>query len=387
MMHSPSSTIAALLLVCVGCTAQIIDPRFADAGPDALRDQRVELDANQDLSVQDAAEDLVADMMGDATFEDADAETDAQVDAMPGPISSFCDCSKNNPADNAGSFEMCATLLPNGLGTYYDPGPYPRAPERNRRPGVPEGTLTNGNFSGSSIFPNTSWQYWVYVPQQYDAQTPAALLVLTDGNTYQRTDGEYNATAVLDNLIDEGALPPTIAVFVSPGRRGDQSRRRFEYDTPSDDYVRFLSEELLPDVLSAYSVTDDPSLRAIGGRSSGGAAAFTACWERPDLFGLAYTTIGSFVRLSENAAGEFADRYPAAIENSPIKPIRVSLLSGKNDLDNEFGNWRDAHMAMTTALDCAGYAYVSGFGNSGHGDSFHPRTRFADDLRWLFKRP
>ncbi len=39
-------------------------------------------------------------------------------------------------------------------------------------------------------------------------------------------------------------------------------------------------------VLAGYSVTTDPERRAIGGRSSGGAAAFTAGWERPDAFGL-----------------------------------------------------------------------------------------------------
>jgi enterochelin esterase family protein len=210
--------------------------------------------------------------------------------------------------------------------------------------------------------------------------------VLTDGGVYQNNDGgaPYRTPTVLDNLIAEGAMPTTIAVFVDPGSNGGQSTRSLEYDTPDANYVTFLLDELLPAAIGGYMVTDDPVLRAIGGRSSGGAAAFTAGWERPDAFGLVYTTLGSFVRLRANAMGEYSDRYPALIAAEPRKPLRVTLLSGINDLDNRFGNWRDAHMAMTTALDCAGYAYRSGFGESGHSDSSHPFDEFGNDLRWLF---
>ncbi len=295
-------------------------------------------------------------------------------------------CSGENPAPDAGSFEMCAELLPDGRGTYYEPPPYMRTSDADTQDGVPTGTLTAGNFSGSAVYPGVTWDYWVYVPAQYDGTEPAALLVLTDGNVYQRNDGggAYRTPTVLDNLIDEGAMPVTIAVFVDPGMNNGQSQRSLEYDTPDANYVTFVVDELLPDVVGDYSISDDPALRAIGGRSSGGAAAFTAGWERPDQFGLLYTTLGSFVQLRANADGEFSDKYPAAILNEDPKALRLTLLSGINDVDNQFGNWRDAHMDMTTALDCAGYDYRSGFGETIHGDNSHPNDEFGNDLRWLF---
>ena len=40
-------------------------------------------------------------------------------------------------------------------------------------------------------------------------------------------------------------------------------------------------------------------------------------------------------------------------------------------------------MAMTT-LDCQGYTYISGFGDTIHGDGQHVRARFGADLRWLW---
>jgi len=312
-----------------------------------------------------------------------DEESSSSTGGPPGPTSAFCECSTENPAPDAGSFEMCAELLPDGSGTYYEPPPYSRTDDANAVDGVPVGMVTSGTFSDSTVYPGVSWSYWVYVPAQYDAREAAALMVLTDGGVYR--GGAYETPTVLDNLIAEGAMPVTIAVFVDPGQaQGGQSQRSLEYDTPSDDYVRFVLDDLLPAVTGEYVITDDPSLRAIGGRSSGGAAAFTAGWERPDAFGLIYTTLGSFVQLRANEDGEFSDKYPAEIAETERKPLRVTLLSGINDVDNQFGNWRDAHMDMTTALDCAGYTYRSGFGESSHGDNSHPNHAFGDDLRWLF---
>lgn len=300
-----------------------------------------------------------------------------------GPTSEFCDCSTNNPAADAGSFEMCATMLPDGTGTLYEPPPYSRTSDADAQDGVPTGTMTSGTFSGSTVYPGITWDYWVYVPAQYDGTEPAALFLLTDGATYE--GGSYATPTVLDNLIAEGAMPTTIAVFVDPGENDQgQSQRSLEYDTPDANYVNFVLDELLPATVGSYEISDDPAMRAIGGRSSGGSAAFIAGWERPDAFGLIYTTIGSFVRHRANAEGEYADKYPAAIAATDRKPLRVSLLSGINDLDNKYGNWRDAHMDMTTALDCAGYDYRSSFGESIHGDNSHPNHAFGADVRWLF---
>lgn len=291
------------------------------------------------------------------------------------------------PLPDARAFEACVERREDGVGTYFELGPYRRTLDALTREGVPQGTVEELELADSAVYPGTRRAYWIYVPAQYDGETPAGLLVLTDGGVYVNNGlgAPYRTPTVMDNLIAEGAMPVTIGVFVDPGRFEDgTSNRSVEYDTPDDTYARFVHDDLLPLVTARYSITDDPTRRAIGGRSSGAVAAFGVVWFRTDSFRLAYTTIGSFVRLRANPDGDFADAFPGWIDAAPRLPIRVTLLSGQRDNDNEFGNWREAHMAMTTALDCAGYTYRAGFGEASHGDFSHINDRFGEDLRWLF---
>lgn len=379
---------APLLLCLAACNRGSDSTASTDSGSSGTTDASA-TQASASGSTSESSQTSVTESLTGATSSSSDSSADESSSSTgdPGPTSMFCQCSTNNPAPDAGSFEMCAELLADGSGTYYEAPPYTRTPDAETQGGVPPGTVTGAMFTTSAVYPGNTWSYWVYVPAQYDGSAPAALFVLTDGGVYQDNgDGApYRTPTVLDNLIAEGAMPVTIAVFVDPGfdEQGN-STRSLEYDTPDDSYVTFLLDELLPVAVGDYVITDDPALRAIGGRSSGGAASFTAGWERPDAFGLLYTTLGSFTQLAANDLGEFSDRYPALIGSEPAKQLRVTLLSGINDLDNRFGNWRDAHMAMTTALDCAGYTYRSGFGESEHADDSHPFDEFGNDLRWLF---
>ncbi len=104
---------------------------------------------------------------------------------------------------------------------------------------VPKGDLSSHEFSGSKIYPGTKRTYTLYVPKQYDPAKPACVYVSQDGVL-------YNAPAVFDQLIHEKAMPVTVGVFVTPGNAAGRSNRSFEYDAMTDDYVRFLSDELLP---------------------------------------------------------------------------------------------------------------------------------------------
>ena len=48
---------------------------------------------------------------------------------------------------------------------------YPDHPDSVRKPNVPTGSIEGPFvFDQSKIFPGTTRQYWLYVPQQYDAQ-------------------------------------------------------------------------------------------------------------------------------------------------------------------------------------------------------------------------
>ena len=53
---------------------------------------------------------------------------------------------------------------------------YPRSLGSEQQEGVPRGKVTDHELLESSVFPGTVRRYSVYVPAQYDAAKPAALM-------------------------------------------------------------------------------------------------------------------------------------------------------------------------------------------------------------------
>lgn len=61
---------------------------------------------------------------------------------------------------------------------------YEHGPDSKRKEGVPQGQVSHFTWTNSTVFPGTIRHYSIYVPAQYDANTPAALMVFQDGHTY-----------------------------------------------------------------------------------------------------------------------------------------------------------------------------------------------------------
>jgi enterochelin esterase family protein len=252
-----------------------------------------------------------------------------------------------------------------------------------RHPGVPEGTVTKHHWT-SQVFPGTERDYWVYVPAQYDGKTPACVMVFQDGAGYQNDKGQFRVPVVLDNLIHRHELPVMIGIFINPGVVPSQgggpgrANRSFEYDTLSPQYVTFLEKEILPEVGKSYKLRQDAAGRGIGGISSGGICAFTAAWERPDLFSKVLSHVGSFTNI------QGGDVYPGMIRKTERKPIRVWLQDGSNDLDNLHGSWPLANQQMAAALKFMRYDFRFEFGDGGHNGKQGGAT-LPDALRWLWR--
>jgi gluconolactonase len=250
---------------------------------------------------------------------------------------------------------------------------------------VPKGEVTKYTFDQSKIFPGTVRDYWVYVPKQYDPDKPACVHVNQDGI-------QFNAPAVFDQLIANHQMPVVIGVFVRPGQvkaRSDEALDRFnrsyEYDGLGDSYVRFLLEELLPEVEKKTTADGRPirlshegNDRSIGGSSSGAVCAFTAAWERPDAFRRVFSSIGTYVGLRGGNV------YPTLIRKVEPKPIRVFLQDGSADLNIYGGDWWMANQEMERALTFAGYEVDHAWGDGGHNGQ-HATKIFADAIRWLWK--
>jgi enterochelin esterase family protein len=261
---------------------------------------------------------------------------------------------------------------------------YPLGPDSQRQEGVPKGTVTKWTWQ-SNVFAKTTRDCWTYVPAQYDKDKPAAVMVFQDGGGYQSENGSYRVPVVFDNLISKKKMPVTIAIFVNPGtfppeKEGEKgkSNRSFEYDTLSDQYARFLVEEILPEVGKSYNLSKDPKDRAIGGASSGGICSFTVAWERPDQFSKVLSHVGSFTNIRGG------HNYEALIRKTkPSKPLKVFLQDGSNDLDNEFGNWPLANQQMAAALKYSKYEYKFVYGEGKHS-GVHGGAILPESMEWLW---
>ncbi|MFO0919196.1 MAG: alpha/beta hydrolase-fold protein [Planctomycetaceae bacterium] len=276
-------------------------------------------------------------------------------------------------------------------------------------------------LSDSKIFPGTDStldpnkpvreqrKIFVYVPAAYRDGTKAPILVTLDGPS--RLDLVRNA---LDNLTvspdPNRRLPAFIVIAVeNGGNDGKGSERGLEYDTMSDRFARFINDEILPAVLSrpeikaAYprlAFTDNPWGKAVMGCSSGGAAALTMGWFRPDLFRRLITYSGTFVDQQDDDAPEEAT-YPLGaweyhsgqklIENTEKKPLRIFTHVAEhdnraNDPEETYHNWVMANERTAKALHARGYDYRYVFSKaSKHCDANVFDQTLADTLAWTWR--
>jgi len=261
--------------------------------------------------------------------------------------------------------------------------PYELSADSLPQEGVPKGTITLYQWNDSEVFPDTTRDYWVYVPVQYDPATPACVAVFQDGGSYVTLEGQARVPNVFDNLIHKGEMPVTIGIFINPGKldgSNPSDQRSIEYDTMSDAYTRFLSQEILPEVGKKYNLTDDPRGRVIGGISSGGICAFTVAWHRPDLFHKVISHVGSFTDIRGG------HNYPSMIRKTRgnPKPIRAFLQAGEKDLNVTPGDWTLANLQMESALRFSRYDYKFEIGPGGHNLQ-HGGAILPDTLRWIWR--
>ena len=291
-------------------------------------------------------------------------------------------------------------------------GDYPLTQDSLAHPRVPIGKLEGPFEFQSKVFTGTSRQYWIYVPANYKPKTKLALLVFQDGQRATNPVGSLRVPQVLDNLIHQKVIPPTLGVFITPGNLSEHypnnlnmsnpDHRAQEYDSLSDDYSRFLIDELLPEIAKKYPYSTSPDDHIIGGTSSGAICAFTVAWHRPDQFRKVISMIGSYTSIgyqpatTEKPLTPGGDLYPGLIRKSAIRPMRIFLQDGSNDVNNEHGNWFLANQQMLSSLEWANanadklgsegprYDINHVWGDGGHSDQ-HGGNLLPDILRWMWR--
>jgi enterochelin esterase-like enzyme len=276
-------------------------------------------------------------------------------------------------------------------------------------------------LADSKIFPGTDAtldakkevrkerKIFVYIPAAYQDGTKAPVLVMHDGPS--NLNLVRNA---LDNLTvskdPNRKLPAFIAISIeNGGNDGKGSQRGLEYDTMSDRLARFVHEEVFaavlsnPEIKAAYpklALTEDPWGRAVMGCSSGGAAALSMGWFRPDLFRRLITYSGTFVDQQDDDAAE-ESKYPLGaweyhssmklLETADKKPLRIfTHVADKdlrfNDAEETYHNWVMANERTAKSLAAKGYDYRYVFSReTRHCDRKVFEHTVADTLVWMWQ--
>ncbi|MGW7516152.1 alpha/beta hydrolase-fold protein [Streptomyces sp. NPDC054796] len=179
-------------------------------------------------------------------------------------------------------------------------------------------------------------EVWVYEPPEGPTQggdqgepegAPRELpvVVLFDGEMWEP---RLDFSALLDNLIAEGRIPPVLALL--PHALG-QDQRADEL-AGNDTFLEFLEGELLPWAAGRWPVTADPARTVLAGQSLGGLMSVYGVLRAPHRFGAALAQSGSFW-WPNGADAEETERVTRMVAEapSPVPPVRLRLSAGEQE--------------------------------------------------------
>jgi enterochelin esterase family protein len=209
-----------------------------------------------------------------------------------------------------------------------------------------------------------------------------------DGQFYTATRPDaYRMLDAFDNLFAEKRIPLMANVFVEPGTAPERNIRSIEYDTVSDKFGHYLTEEVFPEVERHIPLRHDAYSRALAGESSGGICAFNAAYLMPDRFSRVLSWIGSFAALQTNDAQPTGGAaYPVIVRREQAKKnIRVWMQDGADDQENpRAGSWPLANIELANSLKIRGYDYHFSFGVGTHSQR-QGSAELPESLVWRWR--
>jgi enterochelin esterase-like enzyme len=237
---------------------------------------------------------------------------------------------------------------------------------------VPHGKVTATSFKSAKLKEDRAIS--VYAPPGYDGTTPAELLIVFDGETYDGSAASLIPTpTILDNLIAAKKIGPTVAIFVN---NMDQRSRDLGGYAP---FADFLALELVPWARANYRIKDGPGHVVLAGSSRGGLAASHCAYYHPDVVGNVLSQSGAFWVRNEDRN---SPPWPITLDtgdmvltfrNSPRVPIRFYMEVGR------FDGLVSINRELRDVLLLKGYPVTYREFDGGH-DYFYWRGSLADGL-------
>jgi enterochelin esterase family protein len=235
----------------------------------------------------------------------------------------------------------------------------------------PAGTVTTQVIK-SEILQNER-DIHLYRPSGYEPNASGnALLVVFDGDRYL---DEVKLPIILDNLIAAKKIPSTAAVLVS-----NPSMKTRAVELPcNDDFVGFLTDELMP-LVREQSIDADRENTVLVGASYGGLASSYAALKASDVFGNVLSQSGSYWWSPGGEFGAVDAGEPNWLIREYVredrKPVRFALQAGTFETTSRIlpdnRHFRDC-------LRAKGYDVQYSEFVGGHG-YFHWRYAIADGL-------
>lgn len=188
----------------------------------------------------------------------------------------------------------------------------------------------------SKILKNTR-EISIYTPYNYDVNKEHDLLFVFDSKAYQ---SKIPTPTILDNLIKEKKIKPTIAVFISNVSR----KTRSEELPPNKNFADFLAKEVLPFVKTKVKINHKKENTILTGSSYGGLASAYVSFEYPEIFGKVLSQSGSFWwNFREEGKAQWLTKQFEKAENKEIvfylnagiyeaKHLKINLLQSNRNL-------------------------------------------------------
>ncbi|OBP14487.1 hypothetical protein A5320_12015 [Rheinheimera sp. SA_1] len=197
---------------------------------------------------------------------------------------------------------------------------------------TPKGALRD--FQINSKFMAEQRNIQVYVPASYDPKVAHNLVLQFDGQNFTASpehdsvwQGWTPMPTILDNLIHQKKIAPTIAIFIH--NQGNRSA-----DLISDKMADFVALELVAWARKNYHIAPEPKNVLVSGPSRGGFAAANTALRHSNIIGGVLSQSGSFYYTLQEQ------------ENWPVYPE----FEGKLILDYKRSAKRDVHFYLDVGL-------------------------------------
>ena len=168
--------------------------------------------------------------------------------------------------------------------------PFPSVP-------VPTGSFAQYNLPAPWVGGTSPWaNIWVYAPAGYGTSSPTRYPVLYEvpwgGDGWE---SGIHVRELLDTLIADGTLPPSLMVFINQARGPYRPSECADSADGREHFDSYVAQTVVPWIDAHFRTLRTPLARTLVGFSQGGYCAPTLLFHHPDLFASAVSFSGYFV--------------------------------------------------------------------------------------------